>query len=315
MSATSLEAIERQERFYVRRVYRRIHVGQGPGSGRATTRHPHLDRASKLARSDGGQDVSQIRLIGVVCGNMEFCAATVREQARRTKVHSEFGSQRRRSFASRYCQKHPGLVMSRAYMAQVGFPRRDNVERFSLGGAAHWLRRKDSAAEVRAGERKTYWANPLAPQLWQSPGDARRRVSSGWRVSGKHASCAGWVGAMSGDIATTSASVARNLGLWVLFVSGRLKYREVSPNVANGPQSVVDRVGAPVLGTSLPADPPDNFFARTSEIIGRDRQTIQWPPRRQTSTLVVPRGAVARAPDSRGSGLVQCGLSDARKHR
>jgi hypothetical protein len=49
-----------------------------------------------------------------------------------------------------------------------------------------------------------------------------------------------------------------------------LKYREVSPNVANRPRLAVERVGAPVSGISLAADPPDNFFARISEIIGHD---------------------------------------------
>jgi hypothetical protein len=41
----------------------------------------------------------------------------------------------------------------------------DNVERFSLGGAAHGPLREGSVAGIRAGERKTCWANPLAPQM------------------------------------------------------------------------------------------------------------------------------------------------------
>ncbi len=46
-----------------------------------------------------------------------------------------------------------------------------NLERFSLGGAAHMPFPAASAAGIRAGERKTYWANPLAPQPRPSPGD------------------------------------------------------------------------------------------------------------------------------------------------
>jgi hypothetical protein len=44
----------------------------------------------------------------------------------------------------------------------------DNVERFSLGGAAHELQSEGTAAGVRAGKRKTCWAKPLpqAPGLW-----------------------------------------------------------------------------------------------------------------------------------------------------
>jgi hypothetical protein len=52
----------------------------------------------------------------------------------------------------------------------------DNEERFSLGGAAPRPVRGGSAAGSRAGERKTYWANPPAPQPWPSPSDASRDV-------------------------------------------------------------------------------------------------------------------------------------------
>ena len=48
----------------------------------------------------------------------------------------------------------------------------DNEERFSLGGAAHWPLRGGAAVASRAGERKTYWANPPAPQPRRSPRDA-----------------------------------------------------------------------------------------------------------------------------------------------
>src|SRR5207248_2437780 len=68
---------------------------------------------------------------------------------------------------------------------------------------------------------KTCWANPLAPH-----------ARHGWGG-----------GVMSRDTGTTSASVARILGLWVLLVLGQLKYREDSPNVANGPQLSVEWVG------------------------------------------------------------------------
>ena len=47
-----------------------------------------------------------------------------------------------------------------------------NEERFSLGGAAHWPLRGGAAVPGRAGERKTYWANPPAPQPRRSPRDA-----------------------------------------------------------------------------------------------------------------------------------------------
>ena len=47
-----------------------------------------------------------------------------------------------------------------------------NEERFSLGGAAHWPLRGGAAVASRAGERKTYWANPPAPQPRRSPRDA-----------------------------------------------------------------------------------------------------------------------------------------------
>ena len=50
-------------------------------------------------------------------------------------------------------------------------PERTNVERFSLGGAAHWPLRGSHAVAGRAGERKTYWANPPA-QLRRCPRDA-----------------------------------------------------------------------------------------------------------------------------------------------
>ncbi len=47
-------------------------------------------------------------------------------------------------------------------------------ERFSLGGAAPRPVRGGSAAGSRAGERKTHWANPPAPQPRPSPCDASR---------------------------------------------------------------------------------------------------------------------------------------------
>jgi hypothetical protein len=81
---------------------------------------------------------------------------------------------------------------------------------------------------------------------------------------------------MSRDTATTSASVARILDLWVLLVLEPLKYQEDSPNVANEPRLSVEWVGTTVSGTSLLADSPDNFFAQTLAIIGRDRQMIQF---------------------------------------
>jgi len=74
---------------------------------------------------------------------------------------------------------------------------------------------------------------------------------------------------MSRDTGTTSASVARILGLWVLLVVGQLKYREDSPNVANRPRLSVEWVGTTVSGTSLLADSPDNFLAQTLAIVGR----------------------------------------------
>jgi hypothetical protein len=44
----------------------------------------------------------------------------------------------------------------------------DNVERFSLAGAAHGFFGRESAAGVRAGERKTGWTrpHPRIPRLW-----------------------------------------------------------------------------------------------------------------------------------------------------
>ena len=82
--------------------------------------------------------------------------------------------------------------------------------------------------------------------------------------------------------------MVRILGLWVLYVLGRLKCREDSPNVANGPLLAVEWVGAAVSGTSLLADSPDNFFAQAMAIIGRDRRMIQSTPV-AASTLVVVR--------------------------
>ena len=49
---------------------------------------------------------------------------------------------------------------------------RHNEERFSLAGAAHWPLRGGAAVAGRAGERKTYWANPPAPQPRRAPRDA-----------------------------------------------------------------------------------------------------------------------------------------------
>jgi hypothetical protein len=51
-----------------------------------------------------------------------------------------------------------------------------NEERFSLSGAAPRPVRGSSAAGNRAGERKTYWANPPAPQPCPSPSGASRDV-------------------------------------------------------------------------------------------------------------------------------------------
>jgi hypothetical protein len=85
---------------------------------------------------------------------------------------------------------------------------------------------------------------------------------------------------------TTNASVARNLGLWVLYILGQLKYREDSPNGANRPRLAVEWVGATASGTSVLADTFDNFFARTLAIIGRDGRMIQPNPF-APSTLVV----------------------------
>jgi len=44
----------------------------------------------------------------------------------------------------------------------------DNVERLSLGGAAHEPLREGTQVGDRAGERKTGWAKPLPPPpgLW-----------------------------------------------------------------------------------------------------------------------------------------------------
>ena len=44
----------------------------------------------------------------------------------------------------------------------------DNEQRFSLGGAAHGPLQEDSGVGIRAGERKTYWTEPLPPPpvLW-----------------------------------------------------------------------------------------------------------------------------------------------------
>src|SRR5271166_6560877 len=123
------------------------------------------------------------------------------------------------------------------------------------------------------------WANPLAPQPWH-----------GW--------CGG---AMWRDASTTSASVARILGLWVLFVLGQLRYREDSPNVANGPRLAVEWVGATVSGTSLLADPPDNFFARTWDIIGRDRRMIQHGTAASTLVVVSPPSPGHTTPAARVS--------------
>ena len=75
-------------------------------------------------------------------------------------------------------------------------------ERFSLGGAAHERSREGSAVEDRAGERKTYWANPPPPQPGPSPGDAETDAGRERPV----ARC------------TTNAGVARTLLLWALFV-------------------------------------------------------------------------------------------------
>ena len=102
------------------------------------------------------------------------------------------------------------------------------------------------------------------------------------------------------DTSTTSTSVARILGLWVLYFLGLLKYREDLPNVANGPRLVVEWVGATVSGTSLLVDPPDNFSAQTVAIIGRDRRMIQSPGGSQHTCC--RQGAVAGRHDSRCAG-------------
>ena len=97
---------------------------------------------------------------------------------------------------------------------------------------------------------KTCWASPLPRQLWHG-------------------------GEMWPDKSTTSTSVARILDQWILYIFGQLKYREDSPNVANGTRLTVEWVDATVSGTFLLAVPPDNFFAQTLGIIGRNRRTIQ----------------------------------------
>lgn len=97
MTTTSLDAIEREECFCMRRVYRRINVEQGLSSGRVTARHPRLDRANKLARSVGEHAVPQTRLLGAVCVNMKFYTSIIRAQARLMEAYSEFKSQQRRS--------------------------------------------------------------------------------------------------------------------------------------------------------------------------------------------------------------------------
>ncbi len=64
----------------------------------------------------------------------------------------------------------------------------DNVQRFSLGGAAHRTRREGSAAGDRAGKRKTCWTKPLAqaPGLWafNEPGSLVRAHDWGFRFGG-----------------------------------------------------------------------------------------------------------------------------------
>jgi hypothetical protein len=67
----------------------------------------------------------------------------------------------------------------------------------SLAGAAHRYAARIPQLKSGPVSDKTYWANPLAPQPWLGTGGAGR--------GGTH---------------TTSASVARILGLWVLHVLG-----------------------------------------------------------------------------------------------
>jgi hypothetical protein len=56
-------------------------------------------------------------------------------------------------------------MVSRPDCNPINSTTRDIEERFSLGGAAHKSLREDSYAGIRAGERKTCWANPLPPAL------------------------------------------------------------------------------------------------------------------------------------------------------
>ena len=66
---------------------------------------------------------------------------------------------------------HAGMTPAIPCVSTSDLAMNTNVERFSLGGAAHWPLRGSHAVAGRAGERKTYWANPPA-QLRRCPRDA-----------------------------------------------------------------------------------------------------------------------------------------------
>jgi hypothetical protein len=131
MTTTLLDAIERKERFRVRRVYRRIIVEQRPGSGRTVARHPRPDRANKLGRSVDDHAVPQIRPTRSRCRNMEFCTSISRAQPRLTEVHSEFESRQWRSVVSTCRWNDSDLILR-------------NGPRLYLGKAAYRLRRNAS---------------------------------------------------------------------------------------------------------------------------------------------------------------------------
>ena len=129
-----------------------------------------------MLRRAGAQTIPDVRSIVARVSAVTIWERVPRHDCVRSTYYDERGVRKPAMFLSPYQALISALLLL------------DNVQRFSLGGAAHRTRREGSAAGDRAGKRKTCWTKPLAqaPGLWafNEPGSLVRAHDWGFRFGG-----------------------------------------------------------------------------------------------------------------------------------
>jgi hypothetical protein len=151
-----------------------------------------------------------------------------------------------------------------------------NEERFSFGGAAARRCPRRLRGWDRAGERKTYWTNPLPPVPTPPSGDASGRVPairSRTRIPRRATRLSG---PKRDRLDTTHAGMARTLPIWALNVLKRQSDQRLANNVADVRQSAVEQGLARAKET--PCVRPTEIRRVSQAIVGRAGCSIQLRP-------------------------------------